>query len=134
VNIKETLKKFRVRDILPRDFISLPSDTTLARVLEHIFHSHQEDFPIVDDGRLVGFITRQDIMASVHRFGLNKAVKEMMHSEFPKVRESDSLIKAQNIMQENSFRALPVVQDSSVVGVITFEDIGRVYSMLSQKI
>ena len=40
VDIKETLKKFLVRDILPRDFYTLRSDATLAKVLELIFHSH----------------------------------------------------------------------------------------------
>lgn len=133
VNIKETLKKFRVRDILPRDFVSLESDATLAKVLEHIFHSHQEDFPVIENGSLVGFITRQDIMTSIHRFGVNKIVKGIMHTEFPKVRENDSLIKAQNTMQGSSFRALPVMRDKEVMGIITFEDIARVYSMLSQK-
>ena len=72
-------------------------------------------------------------MTSIHRFGVNKIVKGIMHTEFPKVRENDSLIKAQNTMQGSSFRALPVMRDKEVMGIITFEDIARVYSMLSQK-
>lgn len=133
VDIKETLKKFRVRDILPRDFVSLTSSTTLAKVLEVIFHSHQEDFPIIDGKTLAGFITRQDIMQAMHQYGSAKQVGEIMRKAFPRAKDTDSLIKAQSIMHEKGVRALPVVKDDQVIGVITIEDIGRVYAMASQK-
>ncbi|MFA4981250.1 MAG: site-2 protease family protein [Candidatus Omnitrophota bacterium] len=133
VDVKEALKKFRVRDILPTNFYTVKSNTTLAKVLELVFHSHQEDFPVVDDGDAVGFATRQDIMAGVHRFGMNTMVKDVMRKDFPKVKDSDALMKVQNIMQVNNVRVLPVMRDNKVIGVITLEDIGRVYSMVSQK-
>ena len=131
VDIKETLKKFRVRDILPRDFIVLNKEATLAKVLEHIFHSHQEDYPIVDGKELVGFITRQDIMQGIHSYGTDKAVGEMMRTAFPKAKDSDPLIKIQGIMHERGMRALPVMKDGYVVGVVTIEDISRVYAIVS---
>lgn len=131
VELKETLKKFKVRDILSRDFFILTSDATLAKVLELIFHSHQEDFAVVDEGVLVGFITRQDIMTSIHQFGTQKLVRDMMRKDFPKVKDSDLLTKVQTIMQENQMRALPVLKDGSLVGVITMEDVGKVYALAS---
>ena len=134
VDVKETLKKLRVRDILPHDFYTLDGEATLAKVLEFIFHSHQEDFPIMQDGKLVGFITRQDIMLNVHNFGMDKKVKEVMRTSFSTVKDADSLIKVQNVMQENGMRALPVLnKDGEAVGVVTLEDIGRAYSMMSQR-
>ncbi len=133
VDVKETLKKFRVRDILPRDFIILDKQTTLAKVLEFIFHSHQEDFPILDNKELVGFVTRQDIMKSIHTFGMEKAVGEVMRKVFPKVKDSDLLIRAQEVMHEKGMRALPVMKDGKLAGVITIEDIGRAYAVASQR-
>jgi len=133
VDIKETLKKFRVRDILPRDFITLETGTTLAKVLETVFHSHQEDFPVVDGGRLAGFITRQDIMTGIHNFGTDKTVDDCMQKTFPRIKDADLLVKAQAIMSEKGLRALPVMRGEEVIGVITLEDIGRVYSMMSQR-
>lgn len=133
VDVKEILKKFRVRDILPRDFFIVEPNATLAKVLELIFHSHQEDFPVVVDGQLTGFITRQDIMMSIHTFGMDKVIKDVMRKEFPRVKDSDLLTKVQDIMAENNLRALPVMKDDRVMGVVTLEDIGRVYSMASRK-
>jgi len=132
VDIKETLKKFKVRDILPRDFYTCKPDTTLGKVLELVYHSHQEDFPVVDGGGMAGFVTRQDIMAAMHRFGADKTVGEIMAKEFPKVKDTDSLIKIQNVMHEKSARALPVMRDDIVVGIVTIEDIARIYAMASQ--
>ncbi len=133
VDVKETLKKFKVRDILPRDFISLSNGTTLAKVLELIFHSHQEDFPIVDGKALVGFVTRQDIMQGMHQYGMNKSVGEVMRRAFPKVKDTDPLVKVQGIMHEKGMRALPVVKDGEVIGIVTIEDISRVYAIASQR-
>jgi Zn-dependent protease len=130
-DVKETLKKYKVRDILPHEFLTVKTEDTLARVLELIFHSHQEDFPVMEGADMAGFLTRQDIMGSMHAYGPGKSVKDVMRTHHPKVRDTDSLIKAQNVMQEKSVRALPVMAGDKVVGVITLEDIGRIYSMVS---
>lgn len=133
VGITETLKKFKVRDILPDDFLTVTGDATLAKVLELIFHSRQEDFPVMDRTGLVGFITRQDIMAGVHRAGTSLAVRDVMRHTFPRVRDTDSLIKAQDVMQAHTVRALPVMKADKVIGVVTLEDIGRVYAIASER-
>lgn len=133
LDIKENLKKFIVRDILPRDFMTLAKETTLSKVLELMFHSHQEDFPVVEDGKIAGFAARQDIMAGIHSFGMDRPVSDVMRRNFPKVRLTDTLLKAQAVMSEKGVRALPVMRDDEVVGVITLEDISRVYSMMSQR-
>jgi CBS domain-containing protein len=52
-----------------------------------------------------------------------------MRARVPKVKGSDTLMKAQALMQEAGMRALPVVDKGKVKGVVTLEDIGRVYSM-----
>ncbi|MBI5124534.1 MAG: CBS domain-containing protein, partial [Candidatus Omnitrophica bacterium] len=134
VDIKETLKRFRVRDILPRDFFTIEGSATLAKVLELIFHSHQEDFPVIEGASIIGFITRQDIMTNIHSFGVDKTVRDIMRKSFPKVKDTDSLINVQNIMMEKGMRALPVMKDDRIAGVITLEDIGRIYSMTSQRV
>lgn len=133
VDLKETLKKFRVKDILSTDFFTLNSDTTLAKVMELILHSHQEDFPVVENGETIGFITRYDIMTGINSLGQETAVKEVMRKDFPKVADTDLLIHVQKIMEENKLRAVPVARDGKIVGVVTIEDIGRVYSLASQK-
>jgi CBS domain-containing protein len=38
-----------------------------GQVLDSVIHGYQEDFPVVDEnGKLVGMITREEIMAAAH--------------------------------------------------------------------
>ena len=87
----------------------------------------------MDNGKLVGFLTRKDVIISIHRFGMNKTIKDIMRKEFPLAKITDSLVKVQMVMQENSVRAVPVIENGVVRGIISLEDISKVYAMLSSK-
>lgn len=133
VDVRETIKRFRVKDVLAKEFLTLRGDVPLAKVLELVFHSHQEDFPVMDDGNLAGFITRADIIINIHQHGTAKLVREIMRKEFPVARPEDHLTDVQKMMEEAQLKALPVVKDGRVFGVITLEDISRVYSVMSRR-
>ncbi|MEE8360427.1 MAG: site-2 protease family protein [Candidatus Omnitrophota bacterium] len=133
VDVRETIKHFRVRDVLPREFLTLHGDVPISKVLELIFHSHQEDFPIVADGNLVGFLTRQDLMINIHQHGTAKLVNDIMRKEFPRVNPESLLLDVQKMMDESHLKALPVVKDDKIMGVIALEDISRVYTVMSQR-
>lgn len=133
VDVRETLKKFTIKDIVPAEFIKLDKDATLSKILELMFHSHQEDFPVAEDTRIIGFVTRHDIISGIHTRGMNARVSEIMRTKFPVLHLSDSLSRAQDIMQENNLRAAPVVKMNNVVGVVTNDDIARVYSMMAKR-
>jgi Zn-dependent protease len=133
VNLKETLKGFKVKDVLSPEFLTLNRDTPVSKVLELVFHTHQEDFPVIDGKSMVGFVTRGDIITAVHKTGPTTPISDIMRSDVPTVSPEDRLTKVQRIMEENQIKALPVVRNSVIHGVVTLEDIGRVYSVMAQR-
>lgn len=133
VALKETLKGFKVKDILSPQFLTLDKNTLVSKVLELIFHSHQEDFPVMEGGDMVGFVTRSDIIMAMHKTGSNTPISDVMRTNIPPVTPEDKLLKVQQIMEENQIKALPVVRNSVVCGIITLEDIGRVYSIMVRR-
>ncbi len=133
VNLKETLKGFKVRSVLSHRFLTLEKDTLVSKVLELIFQTHQEDFPVVEGNHMVGFVTRGDIIVAMHQHGPSKRVSEIMRTDVPSVSPEDSLTTVQRLMEEYQIKALPVMRDSVVHGVVTLEDIGRVYSIMARK-
>lgn len=134
VDVRATLRKFRVRDVLPREFVTIREDTTLSKVLEFIFHSRQEDFPVMSDsGDMAGFITRHDVIHGIHMRGLNAKASDIMRRDAPRLTEYMTLDEAQELMQSNEMRALPVMRNNTVVGLITSDDISRVYSMMGAR-
>lgn len=127
VNFRMGLKGYEVKDILQDKFISLETDTPLSGVVEIVFHSHQEDFPVVEDGKLVGLLTRSEIISTIHQHGLEKKVSEIMKKNFPVLSPHTTLVRAHHLMAESNLRAIPVVYGQKIYGVITLEDISRAY-------
>ena len=133
VNLKESLKSFKVKDVLTSQFLTLGKDTLISEVLELTFKTRQEDFPVMEGDKMTGFITRGDVIGAMHKYGPAKRIFDIMRTDVPVVSPEDRLTKIQRLMEEKQIKALPVARGSAVCGVVTLEDIGRVYSIVTQK-
>lgn len=126
------LKSFIVKDVLIGRFITIEKNTPISKILELIFHSRQEDFPVMENDRLLGFVTRDGVIAAAHKFEPGKMAGDIMRTDLPAVKPEEKLLNTQKIMEENEVRALPVMLDGHLKGIITIEDIFRAYSVLSR--
>ncbi len=134
VEVREILKRYSIRDILARNFIHISPDAQLSKVLELIFHTHQEDYPVMDeDGHMVGFITRREVVYGVHERGKEAIVRDIMRRNFPAVDVSTRLDQVQKLMQKYGTHAMPVKRKGEIIGVVTLDDINRVYMMMSER-
>ena len=56
---------------------------TFGQVLDSVIHGYQEDFPVVDEnGKLVGMLTRNEIMTAAHSPERYASVRDLMKSDF----------------------------------------------------
>ncbi|MBL7091909.1 MAG: site-2 protease family protein [Candidatus Omnitrophica bacterium] len=133
VDLRLTLRKFSVKDVLSEQFFSITLSAPLSEVLALTLHSHQEDFPVVEHGKIVGLLTRADVILTIHQFGVQKLVRDVMKKDFPVVQVNDPLIKAHKLMEEWRIKAVPVLNRERVVGIVSLEDISRVYLLMSGK-
>jgi Zn-dependent protease/CBS domain-containing protein len=129
VRQRELMRGLLVSDVMgtrPRLETVTPYHT-FGQVLDSIIHGYQEDFPVVDeDGRLVGMITRNEIMAAAHSPERYSSVRDLMKTEFPTISpEADLFTDGARILQESGLRALPVVKAGELVGMLTMDDIGQ---------
>lgn len=131
VAVRETIRNYSVRDILADNFVSVTPGTTLKQVLELTFHRHQEDFPVIEDGEIRGIITRKEIMLAVHQKGKEVTAGEIMRSGVPSVDDAESLDVVQKLMAKYTTNAMPVEKDGRILGVVTNDDINKVYLMMS---
>jgi Zn-dependent protease/CBS domain-containing protein len=132
VMVQETIKRYRVGDVLSRDFVSITPETPLKKVLELIFHSHQEDFAVMEDGFLRGIVTRREVMRGMHSDGQDISVKTVMRTDVPALKVTATLDVAQKMMQKYNTHALPVTNKERVVGMVTMDDINRVFVMMNE--
>ncbi len=132
VVVTETIKNYSVKDILAENFETVSSATPLSVVLERTFHTHQEDYPVIDDGRMEGFITRREVINGMHQQGPQAKVSEVMRRDLPPVGVDTTLDNVQKLMLKYVTKAMPVENNGSIAGVVTIDDINRVYVMMAE--
>jgi Zn-dependent protease len=98
-----------------------------GQILDSVIHGYQDDFPVLDEeGNLVGIITRDEIMAAAHSPGRYSSVRDLMKTDFPTISpDADLFTDGHRVLQESGLRALPVVEDGNLVGMLTIEDVGQ---------
>ncbi len=105
------------RSVLPRD--------ALSQVVELILAGSQQDFPVVENGRLVGVLTRADVLSAMAKFGQQVRVEEVMQREFLVVDPGELLEAAFQRIQSSQCRTVPVMQGAQLVGLLTMENLGE---------
>jgi Zn-dependent protease/CBS domain-containing protein len=101
-------------------------DHTFGQVLDSVIHGYQEDFPVLDDGKLVGMLTRNEIMTAAHSPERYSRVRDLMKTNVPTISSQAELFEdGLRILQQSGSRALPVTENGELVGMLTIEDVGQ---------
>ncbi len=124
-----------VRDVMTSNVITVPSDTPVLEA-ERILEFHKfERLPVVDKGKLVGLVTKDDLLkaspsqaTTLSRgellYLLSKlTVGEIMKKKVVTVPPDMPIEQATAIAQKNRVGCLPVVEGDRVVGILTTNDI-----------
>jgi CBS domain-containing protein len=56
-----------VASVMSRDVLSVTPKAPLTRVLRKLVDTRNKSFPVVDDGRVVGVVAREDVMQALRR-------------------------------------------------------------------
>jgi Zn-dependent protease/CBS domain-containing protein len=129
VRQREQTRGLRVSDVMgtkPRTETVTPYHT-FGQVLNSVIQGYQEDFPVVDEhGRLVGMITRDEIMAAAHSPERYSSVRDLMKTDVPTISsQADLFEEGFPVLRQSGLRALPVTEDGELVGMLTIEDVGN---------
>lgn len=129
VRQREMMRGLSVRDVMGerRRTETVTPYHTFGQVLDIVIHGYQEDFPVMDEaGNLVGMITRNEIMAAAHSPNKFANVRDLMKTEVPTISpDADLFTEGQKLLQESGLRAIPVMENGELAGMLTMEDIGQ---------
>jgi len=124
-----------VRDIMTKNVITITSDTYVLDAERIMDQNRIGRLPVVDDGKLVGIVTRNDVLKASptsttptnqrHLFYLMSklTVKEIMKTKILKISPDTPIEKAIAVAQKNKVGSLPVVEEDKVVGILTTNDV-----------
>lgn len=123
VQMKNTLGGIPVsRAMMTRYDVLSPHDP-LSRVSALVIAGSQHDFPVVEEDRLMGILTRDDLMIALARQGHAGVVQNVMRLNLPEVDSYDMVETALMRFQESGINSLPVTHAGRLVGIITPENI-----------
>jgi tRNA nucleotidyltransferase (CCA-adding enzyme) len=110
-------------EIMSSPAISLIPDVSLHEAADLLTRYNINAAPVLEDGRLVGILSRQMIDKGIYH-GLEKVpVRDFMSTEFKTVGPDATLAEIQEHLVEQQQRLVPVVAEDKVIGVVTRKDL-----------
>ena len=132
--LKTALGKLKVADIISDRHYTVSPQATLRDVVNLVLHSRQEDFPVLtEEGKVVGFLPRDKIASALHSREVDKKVEDVMLHNFPVLKENELLSSAYSKMENSDLKALPVLEENVLKGIVTLEDVSKAYSLFSKR-
>ncbi len=131
--LKDISAGLSVAEAMMTELNAFPASATLERAAEAVLLTSQHEFPVLDEaGRVLGILTRDDIIRALHQQGGGTFVSEVMHHDPPAVLPQARLDEAFAKMQQCACPALPVIDGfGRLVGLLTPENVGQMMIMKS---
>lgn len=120
---RSALSDTPTRAVMLTDFAILRPDDTLAEAVRLTLNGSQRDFPVVDEGKVVGMVTGDGLLAALTSHGLDRPVTEAMQRDFPAAEASEALGTVFRRMQDSGAGAIPAVSKGLIVGLVTMENL-----------
>jgi Zn-dependent protease/CBS domain-containing protein len=131
--LRDVSEWLSVSDAMVTEFSVLSSDSTVADAVEALLRTSQHEFPVVDGaGRVLGMLTRDDMIRALQTGGPDTPVQDVMRRDVPQLAQNASLEDAFETMQESDSPALPVVDSRRrLAGILTVENVGELMMIRS---
>jgi len=129
----------RVSDIISRKGVSaiaVPPDTTVVEALRIMAEKNIGSVLVMHGGEYVGIMTERDYSRKVALKGKNSAstkVAEIMSTDLPSVKPTDTVDHCMQLMTERNIRYLPVFENEMLAGVISMSDVVKQTIMLQEE-
>jgi CBS domain-containing protein len=129
----------RIKNILSRkghNAISVSPDTSVIDALKVMAENNIGSVVVMQDGKFMGIITERDYSRKVILKGKNSTdtkVSEIMTSEFPYLKPSDTVEHCMELMTQSNIRYLPVFEEKKLTGIISISDVVKETIIVQQE-
>jgi len=128
----------KVVDLMTIDPLTVTAAETVGKANELMAENNIRQIPVVNGRELLGIVTDRDIRAflsealvgepEVRERALGTAVSDIMTTEPLSIAPDDDLKDAVEMLIEQKFGAIPVVDEAEgVVGIVSYVDVLRNY-------
>ena len=104
-------------------FDTLSPLNSLGYVSHLTLAGSQQEFPVVEEGRPIGLVTRADLFNALAQRGPLSLVSQAMRRDFATMDAADQLAAAVEKLQTGQARSLIVLRDGQLAGMLTLENV-----------
>jgi acetoin utilization protein AcuB len=128
------------------DPVTVDPKDSLQRVVELLRRRDIRSVPVVESGKLVGIVTDRDVRQvapgypllrdeeEIHRYMKNLTVTAAMTADPMTIAPEAPLVEAAKILETYRISALPVVERTKLVGMLTVTDLLRAFVDQNQEV
>ncbi|MBC7251719.1 MAG: CBS domain-containing protein [Anaerolineae bacterium] len=122
--VQELVYELKIGDVMTKRLVTVTPDTSMAEFKEVLRVNRISGTPVVENGRLVGIISLEDLIKALSEGDLEGPVCERMTRDVRTVSAHESVIEAVKVFSQTGVGRLPVVDEQGqLVGIITQGDI-----------
>lgn len=120
-----------VRYIMNKEVITVSPEMDLEEALKLLSTKNLRHLPVVEHGKLVGIVSDRDLLLASPAFGQEDKLeilsgtllKQIMHRDIITVHPLETIDEAARLLYEHRIGCLPVLQQGTIVGILTQSDI-----------
>jgi CBS domain-containing protein len=115
--------------------VGVAPGSTVVNALEIMSEKNIGSVIVLENGRYLGIMTERDYSRKVILKGKNShdtRVSEIMSTDLPSVKPSDSIEHCMELMTQHNIRYMPVFDNDKLAGIISISDVVK-ETILSQK-
>jgi Zn-dependent protease/predicted transcriptional regulator len=126
VQMRHALAGIPVMRAMITDYQTLRADDPLSTAIDHVLAGFQQDFPVTENGHVVGVLSHGDLAPALAQHGPDVRVNEVMRRDFITTSPRDMLEPAFARLQEGGCHTSPVVDNGRLIGLLTTENVTEV--------
>lgn len=111
----------------PRQIVAVKPEVSVDEAMDLLIRNNIGCLPVVNDnGELVGIVSDKDIFKKVHETKgqyHELSVKDLMTTNLIVGLPDDDIMYIAGIMKKNWIRHVPIVEEGTVVGLVSLRDI-----------
>ena len=120
--------RLHVSSVMIKDVITVPQSMQLGGVAKIMLEKGIGSVPVMEDNEMVGIVSKADFVTLAVGIAFDKiSVKEIMCKNLISVSPSERIVHARRQMIESHIGRLPVVDDETLVGMVTSKDLMRAF-------
>jgi CBS domain-containing protein/anti-sigma regulatory factor (Ser/Thr protein kinase) len=124
--VQELVYELRIGQVMTEDVITVRPDQTIAELKEVLRVNRISGCPVMEDDRLVGMISLENLIRALENGELDATIREKMTSSVQSVRADESVVSVVNLFGRLGFGRFPVLDhDGNLVGILTQSDVVR---------